>query len=159
MQRNRYRADKSNPGLIDGKPRTWVDHLIARVDVGHHGIGDRWLRPGGNDNLLGVDLEAAGFQNMASNTLPQGQDALGIRVVGVTCPDVLDGNLIDVLRAVEIRLSEVELDHPHTHLLTPPDVVPNFECVFRSEIFNSFRIKIHFWPLPISSEKKSLFVP
>ena len=132
-QRDGRRAHVGDPGLVDRKPRARVDDLVAGIDVRLHRKADRWLATGRNDDSARVCGNAARARDMRRHSGPERGSALGVRVVRVTSPDLSDRRLVDVRRAVEIGLTDVQAHDIHPAGDTPRDVVADPECVLGTQ--------------------------
>jgi hypothetical protein len=143
VERDRFGADKGHPGLVDREPRARVDHFIAGVHVGHHGVRDRGLCPGRHHDLPRVDLDPPRAFDLTGNRLAQPDDPLRVGIVRVPRLDVLDRDVVDVVGAVEIRLAEIQPDDLQALLLASPDVVANLEGIFRPEIVDAICKRAH----------------
>ena len=86
------------------------DHLVALLEKGreedHHGRRGA----GGDEDLIGRNGHAVALSIMIADRLPQFQEAETVGVVGLPLLQGAHAGLLDALRRVEIRLSDLEMD-------------------------------------------------
>ena len=110
-QRHRRRAREAHRRLVDREPRIRVDHLVARTTGCEHREEEKRLRTGGDDDVLGIDRDAARVGKRPGRRLAQDRKPCRLAVVRLAGTNRGDPRLGDMRRRLEVRLADLEVDH------------------------------------------------
>ena len=94
--------------------------------------------------MISAHIETASLLDMRRRSFAKRLDPGGVRIVRVARENVVDAYLVDVGRAIEIRLTNGKADDVDTARLGPRHVVPNLECILRTHGGDSVRNHTHF---------------
>jgi hypothetical protein len=86
------------------------DNLVTRLHRCQHGVENHLLAACGNDDFLGLVVDAGVTQEFGGDGFAQRRRARDIGIFGIAGVDRVDGRLFDMRRGVEIRLAGGEAD-------------------------------------------------
>ena len=112
MQRhgNRRGAGELDDAFVDREARVGIDDLRPRLAQGQHGEEHGDLAARHDDDVGGIDLDLAVFLDVADHGLAQLGDAVGGCIAVMAVAQRLDGGLDDMVRRLEVRLADAEVD-------------------------------------------------
>src|ERR1041384_3048309 len=109
-ERNSLRAHKLDRRFVDREPGVGINHFVALVDARKNCEEHDGFCAGGDNDLLGLDLDAARRRDMPGNRRSRLGKARSGAVVRETVVKRLLRRLLDIERSIEIGLPDLEMD-------------------------------------------------
>ena len=103
-------AGDADGGAVGGKAGVGIDDLVAGLEQGEHGQKEDRFGAGGDDDLLGGEVDASAAAGVVGDGLAQGRDAGGGVVAGLAVGDGAHAGHGDVGVGVKVGLADLEVD-------------------------------------------------
>lgn len=111
-KRNRGRARPADQRLVDREARVRIDHLVTGIASRNHTEEQKRLRARRNQDARGVDRQTAMPRQMLGARLAQNRQPLRRAIVRLPVAQRPHRRLDNVTRRVEVRLADLQVDHP-----------------------------------------------